>query len=118
MPDKDVARSIRFTSRLWDAIDQDAKRCKRSSQKHLEAILETYYQIADVEIDMPRIEATRGVKTAEARGVTVEDLAPVVAHPESKKLVERMIFPEEVAREHLTLLKQIGRRPAWYEMEA
>lgn len=101
MPDKDVARSIRFTSRLWDAIDQDAKRCKRSSQKHLEAILETYYEIADVEIDMPRIEAVRGIKTAEARGVTVENLAPVVATispaHDPKDEIRRTINADEAA---------------------
>lgn len=67
MPNKDVPRSIRFTARLWDAIDQDARRCKRSSQKHLEAILETYYGIQDVEIDMPRIEEVRNLAPVVAR---------------------------------------------------
>lgn len=85
MPDKDVARSIRFTSRLWDAIDQDAKRCKRSAQKQLEAILETYYEIADVEIDVPRLDE-------------VKYLAPVVATIGSPKVDDDAELRRQIQR--------------------
>lgn len=41
---------------LRDALDADAARCRRSSQKHLEALLLTFYDMADVEINKPKPE--------------------------------------------------------------
>ncbi|HEX8568200.1 MAG TPA: hypothetical protein VF648_21345 [Pyrinomonadaceae bacterium] len=57
---KEKGRSIRFPQELWDALDRDAERCKRSSQKQLEALLMTYYEIDNVEIDKKKLEQIRG----------------------------------------------------------
>ncbi len=50
MPE-DIPRSIRFPKELWDAIDADAQRCKRSSVKQMEAVLSAYYELEDVELN-------------------------------------------------------------------
>lgn len=55
MPE-DIPRSIRFPKELWDAIDADAQRCKRSSVKQMEAVLSAYYEIGDVEINKQNLE--------------------------------------------------------------
>lgn len=86
MPDKDVPRSIRFSSRLWDAIDQDARRCKRSSQKHLEAILELFYDIQDVEIDESRLEEVK-----RHIAPVVATISPAIDREPTKAEVRRMI---------------------------
>lgn len=59
MPTDDVPRSIRFPRSLWDAIDADAQRCKRSAVKQLEALLATFYGLEDVEIDKRRLLGLR-----------------------------------------------------------
>lgn len=56
MSDTDTPRSIRFPKALWDAIDQDAKRCKRSSSKQMEALLTAYFELEGVELDKNRLE--------------------------------------------------------------
>lgn len=48
---EEVPRSIRFPKSLWEALDNDAKRCKRSSVKQLEALLTVYYELGNVEIN-------------------------------------------------------------------
>jgi hypothetical protein len=50
------ARSIRLPESLWDALDADAARCRRSSQKHLEALLLTFYEMENVEISKDKLE--------------------------------------------------------------
>lgn len=97
MPDKDVPRSIRFSSRLWDAIDQDAR--KRSSQKHLEAIVELFYDIQDVEIDESRLEE---VKRRHRPGRRNNKPCDRPRNP-TKAEVRRMIAPP------LTAEFQVGR---------
>ena len=52
----DIPRSIRFPKKVWDAIDADAQRCKRSSVKQMEAVLSTYYQLEDVELNGQSLE--------------------------------------------------------------
>ena len=52
----DIPRSIRFPKKVWDAIDADAQRCKRSSVKQMEAVLSAYYQLEDVELDAHYLE--------------------------------------------------------------
>lgn len=52
-------RSIRLPDVFWDALADDARRCKRSSQKQLEAILATLYNIEDVEISKDAIQEVR-----------------------------------------------------------
>lgn len=49
--DAEKVRSIRLPEYVWDALDRDAARCRRSSQKQIEAILVTIYQVDDVELD-------------------------------------------------------------------
>lgn len=51
MDKEEIPRSIRFPKKLWELIDQDAKRCRRSSVKQLEAILLSYYEIEDVDLN-------------------------------------------------------------------
>ena len=75
-----IGRTFIFEKSLWSRLDDDAKRCGRSSVKQLEAILKTYYQVEDVELNqqsleilgelmpqsrrkMPVIEATANVET-------------------------------------------------------
>ncbi len=47
---------IPFTRRLEETIEEDAKRCRRSFVRQVEAVLMTYYGIDDVEVDRQRIE--------------------------------------------------------------
>ncbi len=49
-------RSIRFPKQLWKVVDEDAKRCKRSAVKQLEAILTSYYGLEDIRIDRERLQ--------------------------------------------------------------
>ncbi len=49
--DSEKVRSIRLPEYVWDALDEDATRCRRSSQKHLEALLLTFYDMQNVEIN-------------------------------------------------------------------
>jgi hypothetical protein len=75
MPEE-IPRSIRFPKELWDAIDEDAQRCRRSSVKQMEAVLTAYYGLEDVELNrenlqmvgelFPRGKARLPVKEAKA----------------------------------------------------
>ncbi len=47
---------IPFTRRLEEAIEEDARRCRRSFVRQVEAVLMTYYGIDDVEVDRQRLE--------------------------------------------------------------
>ena len=49
-PETEVPRSIRLPQKLWDALEADAKRCKRSAVKQLEALLTKWFRLDDVEI--------------------------------------------------------------------
>lgn len=49
-------RSIRLPEYVWEALDRDAERCRRSSQKQIEAILVSFYEIEDVEISPLKLE--------------------------------------------------------------
>lgn len=59
MADKEQPRSIRFPQKLWDAIDRDAQRSKRSAVKQMEAILSMYYRLANTELNAPVLEVVR-----------------------------------------------------------
>ena len=52
-------RSIRLPNELWEALDKEAVRCKRSATKQLKAILALYFGDKAVEIDQSRIEFVR-----------------------------------------------------------
>ncbi len=49
-------RPIALPQRLWDIIDEDAARCRRSPVKQVEAILTIHYGLDDVEIDKERLK--------------------------------------------------------------
>lgn len=49
-------RSIRLPEKVWDALDADAERCRRSSQKQIEALLVTFYEMESVEINKQQLE--------------------------------------------------------------
>lgn len=55
MADTDIPRTIRLPAKLWDAVDREAVRCKRSSVKQIEAVLMTYYGLEDTAIDRTRL---------------------------------------------------------------
>ena len=45
-------RSIVLPTYVWEEIEEDAKRCRRSVTKHLEAILVRYYNLeSNIELD-------------------------------------------------------------------
>jgi len=49
---KPIGRTFYFEKELWTRLDDDAKRCGRSSVKQLEAILKTYYGTGDVGLNL------------------------------------------------------------------
>lgn len=52
-------RSIILPMYLWDIVDKDAKRCRRSINKHIEAILVVYYGIeSSVNLDEEALKAS------------------------------------------------------------
>ena len=53
---KPIGRTFYFEKELWAKLDDDAKRCLRSSVKQLEAILKTYYGVEDVELNQNSVE--------------------------------------------------------------
>jgi len=53
---EEIPRSIRFPKELWDAIDEDAQRCKRSAVRQMEAVLTAYYELEDVDINRQQLE--------------------------------------------------------------
>jgi hypothetical protein len=59
MADDEIPRSIRFSKKVWEAIDRDASRCRRSAVKQMEAIFLTYYEIENVEIDKDKLKQIR-----------------------------------------------------------
>ncbi len=56
-------RSIYFPDELWDAIGKDAERCKRTPLKQMEAILLTYYELGDIELDYERFQKMKSKQT-------------------------------------------------------
>jgi len=53
---EEKARSIRLPEGVWQALDEDAARCRRSAQKQLEAILVSFYELDDVELNRQKLE--------------------------------------------------------------
>ena len=53
---KPIGRTFYFEKELWAKLDDDAKRCLRSSTKQMEAILKTYFGAEDVELSQPGLE--------------------------------------------------------------
>jgi hypothetical protein len=51
-------RSIILPVYLWNVLDKDAKRCRRSATKQIEAILVRYYNLeANIELDEESIDS-------------------------------------------------------------
>ncbi len=53
---KTIGRTFIFEADLWAKLDDDAKRCLRSSTKQMEAILKTYFSVANVELSEPGLQ--------------------------------------------------------------
>ena len=53
---KTIGRTFYFEKDLWALLDEDAKRCLRSSTKQMEAILKTYFGDSDVELSKSGLE--------------------------------------------------------------
>ena len=61
-------RSIRFPQALWDAIDEDADRCKRSSVRQMEVVLSIFYGFDNSAIDIDRVRAIPGFSQQHEQG--------------------------------------------------
>jgi hypothetical protein len=60
MSDAERPRSIRLPQWLWDEIDRDAVRCKRSSVKQMEVVLTAYYRGDSTGLATDRLDAMKG----------------------------------------------------------
>ena len=69
------ARSIRFPAYVWAALDLDAKRCRRSPVRQLEALLVKWYRLDDVEIHLEEFRETRPPTVEEERANVNYDAA-------------------------------------------
>ena len=64
-------RSIRLPESVWNALDADAVRCRRSSQKQIEALLVTFYELEDVEINKQSLEILGEIMPRAKTGVKI-----------------------------------------------
>lgn len=53
---KPVGRTFYFEKELWALLDDDARRCLRSSTKQMEAILKTYFGVSEVDLNKAGVE--------------------------------------------------------------
>ena len=54
-------RLIELPERVWEALDKDAKRSRRSSMKKLQVLVENVYQLADTEMhDLQHVREALG----------------------------------------------------------
>lgn len=86
MTDDEKPRSIRFPQALWDAIDRDAMRCKRSAVKQMEAVLSEYYRIANVELSrdaLSKMDAPYLTETEHRETLVANE--PAIPHSPRKK---------------------------------
>lgn len=80
---KVIGRTFYFEKDLWSKLDDDAKRCLRSSTKQMEAILKTYFGVDDVDLNEAGLE-------------TLGELAP---HSQKKMpIIEAAAEPKEKKR--------------------
>ena len=70
-PDVKV-RSLVLQTPVWDALDDDARKCRRSSVKQLEAILVAYYRLGNIELDYEQLEEARRIVGPQPQGGKVE----------------------------------------------
>lgn len=68
---KTVGRTFYFDKALWTKLDEDAKRCLRSSTKQMEAILKTYFGVSDVELSKSGMEMLEETAPKKEKGIKV-----------------------------------------------
>lgn len=62
------SRSVELPIGLWDMVEKDAKRCRRSVTKQIEAILALYYRIeSSVNIDEEVLTSTHDAESHKPR---------------------------------------------------
>lgn len=79
VPDPETPRSIRFPRVLWDAIDAEAKKCRRSSVKQMEVVLSAYYGLDDItnsDIDRSKIGQLRAETDSVEATINGREIAP------------------------------------------
>lgn len=68
---KPIGRTFYFEKDLWAKLDEDAKRCLRSSTKQMEAILKTYFDVEDVDLNKAGIEMLGEIMPRSNKGIKV-----------------------------------------------
>ena len=82
MDETERPRSVRLPQWLWDELDRDAARCKRSSVKQLETLLTAYYRGTVETLDIEKLDKLTGrltptqTRTAPIDHVIGEKLPP------------------------------------------
>ncbi len=68
---KPIGRTFYFEKELWARLDEDAKRCLRSSTKQMEAILKTYFDVEDVDLNQAGLETLGEIMPRGSKGIKV-----------------------------------------------
>jgi len=68
---KPIGRTFYFEKELWARLDEDAKRCLRSSTKQMEAILKTYFETEDVDLSKAGLEMLGEILPRSNKGIKV-----------------------------------------------
>lgn len=78
-----IARTVRLAEWIWNALDRDADRCRRSSVKQLEAVLAAYYghETQDVNLD-------RAKQIGSHEGLAIEDGGELGPHGKVRTLAK------------------------------
>jgi hypothetical protein len=82
MADAEIPRTIRLPAKLWNAIDRDAVRCKRSSVKQVETLLTNYYKLENTEISLELLDKVR-ISQAPIEGEISDELQRSAAKPKA-----------------------------------
>jgi hypothetical protein len=108
MANSENNRTIRFPKVLWDLIDEDAKRCKRSSAQQIEMILSIYYGSEEHEskIDSKRISKMQGYSTETNNGNIKESLLKSINFSKRKSKNEGLVNEEAIIYQGKALYTQ------------
>jgi hypothetical protein len=60
-------RVLQLPKKLWEAIDEDAKRCRRSAVKQVEAILLSYFDLEDVDLNNQALSKFRAERKVDKK---------------------------------------------------
>lgn len=71
---EEKAKLILFTKELEEVIEADAKRCQRSFVRQVVAVLMTYYNIEDVEINKQRLQILNGLAPKSKKEIPVMEI--------------------------------------------